>query len=337
VGLERYVRQTAYRGIRREGQEKLLASRVAVIGMGALGTVIAGNLCRSGVGFLRLIDRDIVEISNLQRQTLYTEKDARESLPKALAAAERLKEINSEITLEPRVADVNSSNIEGFIEDVDLVLDGCDNFELRFLINEACHKHKIPWIYGGALGAAGGMFVIVPGGPCFRCFCPAPPPPGSYPTCSTEGVLSMTTGIVACFQSLEALKILTGAPGFSRKYLLLDLWGGAVDYVTIEKDPRCPVCGKGVYELLERPSGAYAVSLCGQNSVQVVPDRKGDIDFEFFAQKLREIGRVDYTAFRLSFEDNKTSFHLLKDGRAIIRNVSDPGAAKSLYAEYIGL
>jgi adenylyltransferase/sulfurtransferase len=338
MDIRRYARQTAFGGLGTKGQEKLCAGRAVIIGVGALGTVIANNLCRAGLGHLRLIDRDYVELSNLQRQTLFDEADAAEETPKAVAACSRLAKINSEVALEPVIADVNSSNIEELIQGAGVVLDGSDNMELRFLINEACHKLNIPWVYGGVLGSAGNCMTIVPGeGPCFRCFIPDIPAPGSYPTCSTAGVLNMATGIIASMESAEALKIITGSPHVNRQVFVLDVWNNTAEYVVLHKDPDCPVCGRGEYELLGRGAESYTTSLCGRDEYQVVPGRKTRIDFTEFEAKLRKAGTVKYSTFMLSFSDGRIGFNLFTDGRAIIKNVKDGQAARSVYAEYIGL
>jgi len=324
MDLARYARQTVFRRIGPEGQRKLLESRIAVIGLGALGSVIAGSLCRSGVGFIRLIDRDTVELSNLQRQTIFDERDAREQKPKAVAAFEHLSAVNSEITLEPVVADVNSSNVEELIKDVHLVLDGSDNAEVRHLVNEACHKLGIPWIYGGVLGSLGTTMNILYGDrPCFRCFSPQIPAPGSYPTCSTVGVLNMTTGIIGCVESAEALKILVGSPDVRKNLFIVDVWDSTAEFFEVDRNADCPVCGQKRYELLGRASGAY--------------DKPASIDFERMAAKLGTAGTVSYSRFMLSFDDGAHSFHLFPDGRAIIKNVKDERSARSVYAEYIGI
>jgi adenylyltransferase/sulfurtransferase len=336
--MQRYSRQTVFPEIGAAGQEKLLASRVSIIGIGALGTVIANNLCRSGVGFLRLIDRDYVELGNLQRQTLFDEDDAADETPKAVAAATRLSRVNSKITIEPVVADVNPGNIEELLKETDLVLDGTDNLEIRFLLNEACRKLRLPWIYGGVAGSAGMQMNVLEDGPCFRCFQPDMPAPGSYPTCSTIGVLNMVTGIIASMQSAEALKILIGAVGaISRRLFYLDLWKNTAGYLDVAKVPDCPVCGKGSYKLLEKMTGTYAVRLCGRGAYQIVPGRKGKISLNEIAGKLRETGEVKFSRFMLSFSDGRAAFNLFADGGAIIKNVRDENAAKSVYAEYIGL
>ncbi len=338
MNLNRYSRQTVFPPIGVEGQQKLFDARVAIIGVGALGTVIANNLCRSGVGFLRIIDRDYVEWSNLQRQTLYQEQDAAEQLPKAVAAYQHLSKVNSEIVIEPVVDDVNSSNIENLIKDVDLVLDGSDNLEVRFLINEACHKYKIPWIYGGAIGSTGMTMNIIPGeGPCFRCLCPSDSEAGSTETCSTAGVLNMLTGVIASIESAEAIKILIGSPDVRKDVFFIDLWDFSTQVIEIPKDKDCPTCARSHYEYLSQTKGSYSTSLCGRDSIQIVPGSPTNIDFEYISGKLKKVGTVKYNRFMLSFDDGTRSFNLFPDGRAIIKNVKDEFAAKSVYSEYIGL
>lgn len=336
---ERYARQIAFKGIGEEGQEKLGRSKVAVVGLGATGTVIANNLCRAGVGFLRLIDRDYVEITNLQRQAVYDEQDARDNTPKAVAAAEHLYKVNGEVTLEPVVSDVNAGNIEKLIEGMDLVMDGTDNFETRLLINEACHKHRIPWVYNGAIMSCGMSLNILQeeDAPCLRCMVTGVPAPGSRPTCSSAGVLNMITGAVACVGSAEALKILIGSPDIRKNLFVIDVWENVARYQEIEKAPDCPVCGKKQYEFLNTMQGSYTTSLCGRDSVQVVPAREGDVDFAALAQKLRLLGDVTHNRYMLNFVVNGMKISLFRDGRAIIENVRDEDAAKSVYSEYIGL
>ena len=242
---ERYSRQVIFEKIGAENQAKIFAAKVTVLGVGALGTMIANNLCRAGVGRMRLVDRDYAELSNLPRQILFNEADAAAKTPKAIAACSHLSKINSDTAIEPVVADVDSSNIELLINDADVVLDGSDNIELRCVINEACHKLKIPWVYGGVLGASGNCMTIIPGeGPCFRCFLPEIPPPGSYPTCATAGVLNMAPAIIASFESAEAIKIITGSPDINRRIFVLDVWNNTAEYLDLAKDPDCPVCGK---------------------------------------------------------------------------------------------
>jgi len=327
-----------YEKIGGEGQKKISAARVTVIGIGALGTVIANNLCRSGVGSLRLVDRDYVELSNLQRQVLFDEEDAAAEVPKAAAACAHLAKVNSQINLEPVIAHADSSNIEDIIKDADVVMDGCDNMELRFLINEACHKLKIPWVYGGVLGATGNCMTILPGdGPCFRCLVPEVPPAGSYPTCATAGVLNMAANIIASLESAEALKIITGSADLNRKVFVLDVWNNTAEYLTLSKNADCPVCAGGEYEMLKCRAETLAASLCGRDEYQIIPGRKTLIDLAEFESKLSALGTVKRSRFMLKFSGGETGFNLFPDGRAIIKNVKDEKAARSVYSEYIGL
>jgi adenylyltransferase/sulfurtransferase len=241
---ERYSRQILYEKIGEEGQKKIFSGRAAIIGAGALGSTIANNLCRAGLGYLRLIDRDCVELSNLPRQNLFDEDDAAAKTPKAIAARNHLAKINSLTKTEPLVVNADSSNIEELIKDVDVVLDGSDNLKVRFLVNEACHTLKIPWVYGGVLGASGNCLTILPDqGPCFRCFLPEMPAEGAYPTTATAGVLNMITTIIASMESAEALKIITGSPDINRRLFMLDVWNNVAEYIDLSKNPDCPVCG----------------------------------------------------------------------------------------------
>jgi adenylyltransferase/sulfurtransferase len=248
---QRYSRQIVFDGIGEKGQEKLLRSRAAIIGLGATGTVAANNLCRAGVGFIRIIDRDCVELINLHRQMLYDEQDASVPTQKATAAFKRLAKINSEITLDPVVADVNAANIETLIGDVDLVLDCSDNIELRYLVNEACDKLRKPWIYAGVLASEGLTMNIIPGETaCFRCLFPEAPHPGSYSTISTAGVLNSVTAVIASIESAEALKILLCSPRVRKTLFRIDVWNNSSDYIDVGKNPDCPVCGRHKYETL---------------------------------------------------------------------------------------
>jgi adenylyltransferase/sulfurtransferase len=338
--MERYNRQIAFPGIGAAGQEKLLRAKAVIIGLGALGSVIAAELARAGVGSLRLLDRDYVERSNLARQALYTENDADAQLPKVIAAANHLAEINSGIAIDPIVADINSSNIESFVLGADIVLDGSDNFELRALINEACVKHHIPWVYGGALAAVGAVMPILPGqGPCFRCLTPDTPAPGSYPTCVTAGILNMTSHTIASIEAAEAVKILIGRMGRDDpNYISIDLWNNAFDAIRVERDPDCPVCGKGIYEFLEKEADDDALlPLCADGSFQITPTTRGAIDLDAFAGRFSAIGHVIHNPYLLRFDNESVSFNLFRDGRAVIRNARDAADARRIYAEYIGL
>ncbi|MCL2864416.1 MAG: ThiF family adenylyltransferase [Lachnospiraceae bacterium] len=335
--MERYARQTVYHHIGKEGQKKLLHARVTIIGMGALGTVAANNLCRSGVGFLRMIDRDYVELSNLQRQILYDETDVKASLPKVIAATNHLKAINSDIHFEPVIADVNSANIGDFIKDVDLVLDATDNLPIRLLINESCIKFHIPWIYCAALGSEGMTLNILPdsNGPCLRCFIDETK--STEQTCSSYGVLNMTTNIMASLQTSEALKILLTSDEIRKELLCVDLWENTFQLIPLQKNEHCPVCVEHKYKLLEQMPGAYTTSLCGTDSIQVIPAGNRKIDLAIFAERLKKIGTVHLTPYSLTFIDNRYEIHLFQDGRSIIKHVLDENQAKSVYTEYIGL
>ncbi len=336
--LNRYSRQMVFYEIGQKGQERLLASKVAVIGVGALGTAISNLLCRAGVGHIKLVDRDYVELSNLQRQTLFNEEDAKNSLPKAVAAANHLRQINSSIMIEPVVTDVNPWNIESLIEGCDLVLDGTDNMGIRLIINDACLKLRMPWIYGGAITTTGMSMNILPEeeAPCFRCAFPNAGLHASHDTCSTVGVLGMTTHIVASYQATEALKILTGSEDIRRNLIYMDIWSNAMGYRDIKKNPDCPTCSHHEFTFLSQPRTSYTTSLCGKDAVQVIPFGETSIDFSSIAKKLSPIGTVKFNKFMLSFSDSRVEINLFTDGRAIIKHAKDENAAKSIYSEYIG-
>jgi adenylyltransferase/sulfurtransferase len=336
--MQRYARQTVFSRIGEEGQKKLEQSKVTIIGMGALGTVSANNLCRSGIGYIRMVDRDYVELSNLQRQILFNEDDARQNLPKAVAAFNHLSKVNSDIALEPVVTDVNPSNIESLISGADLVLDATDNWEIRFLMNEACHKHNIPWIYCAALGSHGMTMNILPGkdNPCLRCFvCEDQASPAF--SCSTFGVMNMITGTMASIQTMEAIKILLHSDQIRKELFTLDLWENQCDTVNVLKNNDCPVCVHQQYDNLAKAVSSYTASLCGSNSIQVVPPHPVKVDFSALAEKLKKAGSVRYNQYILTFSDTKYEIILFPDGRAMIKNAIDGNNAKSVYTEYIGL
>jgi molybdopterin/thiamine biosynthesis adenylyltransferase len=244
--LERYIRQMTFPEIGEVGQRKLLASSVAVMGSGGLGTHIADNLTRAGVGRLKMIDRDFVELHNLQRQTLFNEEDAAARLPKAEAAARRLRHINSQVEVEPLVLELASDNVEALISDVDLVLDACDNFDARYLINEACVKRGTPWVYGGAVASYGMTMTIVPGRtPCLRCVFPEKPHPDAAPTCATAGILASVVAIIASLECSEALKLLTGQGRLNEGLIHVDVWENSFEVFSIqERGQDCPICGE---------------------------------------------------------------------------------------------
>lgn len=336
---DRYSRQERFRGIGSQGQKKLRDARVAIVGLGALGSVSANELARAGVGFLRLIDRDYVELSNLQRQVLYDEQDAREGAPKAIAACEHLKRINSEIITEPVLEDFNAGNAASLIKDIDVVVDATDNFETRYLINEVCVEYRIPWIYGAALESYGMTMNFLPDGPCFTCFTEqtgAESFDGTCETCSSAGVLNAVTAVIASYQSAEAVKIIVGSDDVCRDLRVIDLWDNHFDSVSVIKNESCPICSGREYHYFGKVSGIHTDRLCGRDSIQVVPPEKRNMDFEKLGEKLKTLGSVSVGRFTLDFDSPSASFKLFRDGRAIVRRVESEGRAKSVYAEYIG-
>jgi adenylyltransferase/sulfurtransferase len=335
---ERYSRQIRYAHIGEKGQEKLLSSTVVIVGMGALGCVSANELVRAGVGHVRFVDRDLVELSNLQRQVLYTETDAAEAVPKVFAAAEYLKAVNSEVEIEPVFGDLNAGTIDALFSGADLIVDATDKLETRYLINEYCVEHQIPWVYGGAVGAEGMTAAFLPGGPCFCCFSGHAGVSGQTPgrTCSTVGVLNTLTATVASLQVTEALKILTGSDSVRKDPLYVELWDNDFYPIPMEKNPDCPVCVHHRYTYLGSVSGTQAVSVCGKNAYQIVPSARKSPDFQALSEKLSALGKVTLRSYYLEFESPSASFRLFKDGRAIISNADTEGRAKSVYSEYIG-
>jgi len=338
--LDRYARQWTLREIGEGGQRKLLGSTVAVVGCGALGTHVADSLVRAGVGHVRVIDRDFVELSNLQRQVLFDEGDVTAGLPKAIAAAEKLHRINSQVEVEPVVTDVNPDNVEALLGDVDLVLDGTDNFETRLLINDACVKHGIPWVYGGVIATYGMTMAILPHQtPCFRCLLDELPAPGTTPTCDTAGVLGPAAAVIAALEVTEALKLLTGQTDALRGQLLyLDVWHGEVQRFTLGKgQTSCPTCDEGRYEYLEGREGSWATTLCGRQAVQVNLRRDAQVSFDQLADRLSAVGEVAFNDYMLRLCVDGYELNLFPDGRAIVAGCTDPSVARTLYAKYVGL
>jgi molybdopterin/thiamine biosynthesis adenylyltransferase len=336
---ERYSRQILFAGIGEQGQQHLLDARVAVAGCGALGSFQAGALARAGIGFLRIIDRDYVDLGNLQRQWLFDESDVEQSLPKAVAAARKIASLNSDVRAEPVVADLTPSNVEDLLGDVDLVLDGTDNFETRYLINDfavdrSLPPHTLPWIYGAAVGSYGIVMAVTPGASaCLRCIYPDPPA-GAQPTCETAGVLGPVTALIASLQVAEAVKILCGAPP-TRKITTVDVWSGEIRQIA-QPGPvtDCPACGRREFPYLNGERRA-PVSLCGQNAVQI-HERARPLELRDLAARLAPLGAVRANEFALRFEMPPYLLTIFPDGRAIIKGTTDIGVARSLYARYIG-
>lgn len=333
---ERYSRQLLFAEIGEAGQSRLLQSHAVIVGCGALGSFQAATLARAGAGKLTLIDRDFVETSNLQRQWLYDEQDAAQALPKAIAASNAILRINRDCATTPLVTDLRSDNAVDLLEDADLILDGTDNFETRYLINDFAVAHRIPWIYGGAVGSYGITFpVMVHQGPCFRCLYPDPPL-GAQPTCDTSGVLGPTTSLVASLQAAEALKILSGrADAVSRQITTIDIWSGVLRQLALpDRDPECPCCVKHEFIYLQGACDA-PISMCGRNAVQI-HERRRPLDLDALAARLRPLGQVRSNDFALRFFLPPHEMMIFPDGRAIIKGTTDPGLARSLYARYIG-
>ncbi|WP_102348525.1 ThiF family adenylyltransferase [Bacillus sp. Marseille-P3661] len=340
-GFERYSRQILFPNINQSGQLKLKDSKVAVVGLGALGTVIANHLTRSGVGYLKIIDRDFVEMSNLQRQMLYDENDALENKPKAIAAYEKLTKINSSIIIKPYVTDIHSWNAEEILSNVDIIVDATDNFQIRYIMNDVSVKYKIPWIYGGAVRSRG-MFAVFHGhgGPCYRCLFPTPPVVRGD-TCDTVGVISPITSIVASYQATETIKLIVGDKQHSNSNLeQFDIWlnDDMSMELTNSKNDQCTACVHGKFEFLSSTSSHsedYS-TLCGRNTVQISPKIESTIDLEQMEKTLAQIGKVERNPFLLKFHVNTITIVLFKNGRVLVQGTEDITEAKSLYHKYIG-
>lgn len=336
---DRYSRQVILPNIGEKGQKTLLKSKIIIIGCGALGTVVANNLVRAGVGKISIIDRDFVELNNLQRQILFDEDDI--GIPKAVAAAEKLKRVNSDVEIEAMVKDLNHMNAEKIIRGADLVLDGTDNMQTRFLINDVCVKRKIPWIYTAAVGTYGMTMTIIPGRtPCFRCFLPDVPEPGSLPTCDTAGILNTIPAIIASIESTEAIKMLlkekTTANAES-DLIFYDVWSNDFEKRTIIQDKRCRCCVEHKFDFLNAAKKEIITSLCGRNAIQITPAKPADIFFKLLAERLKRLGEVRFNNFILVFKERDKEISLFKDGRAIIKGTDDEKMARSLYARYVGI
>ncbi len=339
--LERYSRQMRFYPLGEAGQRKLMSSRVTICGCGALGTVLANHLVRAGVGRVRLVDRDFIETHNLQRQILFDENDVAENLPKAEAAARKLRVINSQVEIEAVVTDIDHTNILDLVGDADLILDGTDNFETRYLINEAAVKLNKPWIFGGVIGSEGQTMTIRPGvTPCLRCVIETSPPPGMTPTCETAGVLGPAVAVVASFEAVEAIKVLTGAfDALNTELIMLDIWEWSfrrLKIAALKDKVDCPTCKHGKYEWLDGTQGSHTTTLCGRNAVQVAARRSERLNFDQLSETLKGLGEVRHNAFMLRFQTDGYEFTVFPDGRAIIKGTNDIAKARTLYAQYVG-
>jgi adenylyltransferase/sulfurtransferase len=341
TSMERYSRQVLFAPIGARGQEALGRSRVLLVGCGALGSVLAEILVRAGVGRLTLADRDYVDESNLQRQSLYTEEDASEAQPKAAAAARRLRAVNSRVALDARVADVGPANIEALAAGQDLILDGTDNFETRYLLNDASLRWGVPWVYGACVGGYGLAAAFVPGRTsCLRCVLRELPAPGSSPTCDTAGVIGPIVHLVAGLQAAEALKLLTGnRTSLSGRLVTVDVWENRVRALDISRnarDPRCPACGLGRFEFLSAGHERQARLLCGRNAVQVPSGSPLPVDLAAIAERLRRLGAVRCNEHLLTARVDAFEIALFRDGRSIVRGTDDPAEARRVHAKLIG-
>ena len=346
--LERYSRQMLFEPIGEAGQRKLLESRVTLIGCGALGTVLANTLVRSGVGFFRIADRDFIEPNNLQRQVLFDEQDIADGLPKAEAARRKLEAVNSSVEIESHVTDVNPQNIEALCQDAHLILDGTDNFETRFLINDVSVKHGAPWIYGACVAGEGLVMPILPREtPCLRCIWEDAPPAGMSPTCDTVGVLSPVVNMVASFQAIHALKILTGdTDGLNRDLLTVDGWGCRVRGMNMQPaydTGDCPCCRHDRYDFLEGKLHSQTTTLCGRDAVQILPSpgasqSAGETGhLERIAERLDASLEPTCNRYMLRFRVDDYEVTVFADGRAIIKGTNDSAVARTVYSKYVGL
>jgi len=334
----RYSRQSRFAPLGEDGQARIRRASVAIVGCGALGTVEAEILVRAGAGRVRIIDRDFVEWSNLQRQFLFEEADAAEGLPKAVAAARRLSRVNAEVSVEPLVADLTPVNIDDLLEGMDLILDGSDNFEVRFLLNDYAVRAGIPWIYAAAVGSYGLKLAIVPGSTaCLRCVYPEPPSQGIQPTCETDGVLAPVTSAIASLACGDALKILArGAESIAPRLTTIDTWSDEIRQTAPPaRDPDCPCCARHEFVHLDGRRRA-PISLCGRNAVQI-HERFRPVDLADLARRLAPLANVRANDFAVRASIDGYELTVFPDGRAIIKGTSDPAVARSLYARYVGM
>jgi adenylyltransferase/sulfurtransferase len=344
----RYHRQMLLPQLGQQGQRRLASGRVLLVGCGALGTIMAEQLARAGVGFLRIADRDVVELSNLQRQVLFDEQDAREGLPKAVAAANRLRRINSSVTIDAQVVDVHAGNIEQLVggdsqSPVDLILDGTDNVETRYLINDVAVKRGIPWVYGAAVGSEGRVMSVLPGKTaCLRCVFADPPGPGQLATCDSAGVLGPAVGVVASLQACIAIKILSGNDdAVGEQMTVIDLWNNRLHTVSLAgaRCDDCLTCGARRFEFLDQKRGSAAASLCGRNAVQIRPMSRDGVDLPRLAARLETAGTVQPTPYFVRCtlaEFAGISLTVFPDGRVIVHGTGDVARARSISARFVG-
>ncbi len=335
----RYARQIIFAPLGASGQEKLIAARVVVVGCGANGTVIANTLARAGVGTLVIADRDFVEWNNLQRQVLFDEEDVRRGAPKAVAAAEKLRRINALIHVEGVVTDVNAENIEELIAGATVVCDGTDNFSTRFLINDACVKHNLPWVYGGAVGSNGMSMTIIPRATaCLRCVFAHEPAPGTLPTCDTAGVLAPIVNVIGSLVAAEAIKLIAGAGERNPGLTHVDVWENTYESFNVGRRADCVTCVENRYEYLEGTRGDVAVAyLCGRNAVQVNPGKGHAVKLTDLAERLQGVGRVTLNEYLLRLEVGDYEITVFPDARAVVKGTEDAAIARGVYSKFVGV
>jgi adenylyltransferase/sulfurtransferase len=351
--LTRYHRQIIFPGFGKEGQERLLASKAVIVGCGATGTALSNLLVRAGVGHVRIIDRDYIELNNLQRQILFDEDDIAANLPKAEAAARKLRRVNSDVTVEAVVADLNPGNVLDLIGDADIVLDGTDNFSTRFLLNDACLSLGKPWIYTGVIASYGMTATLIPDGAaeklaaklpgarqatgCLRCFVPDLPAPGTTPTCDTAGVIGPGVALLTAIAGAEAMKILSGQGQLNPGIIHMDVWSHDYEKFMLARNPECPACGAHDYEYLNAHVGTTSAALCGRNAVQVVVTNGPKLDLATIAQQLAAVTtQITRNNYLLRAQIDGYEFTVFPDSRAIIKGTEDEELAKGLYARYLG-
>jgi adenylyltransferase/sulfurtransferase len=337
----RYDRQARFAPLGEAGQQRLAEGRALVCGCGALGSVAANLLVRAGVGFVRVVDRDFVELNNLQRQLLFDEQDVFDALPKAVAAASKLRQINSEVVVEPIVADVTHANVAKLAGDVDVIVDGTDNFATRFLVNDFAVERGLPWVYGGAIGAEGQSMTILPGDTaCLACLVPEPPPPGMTPTCDTAGVLGSTVAVIGAIEAAEAIKILSGnVAAVSRQLTVVELWDNrlrSVDVSRLRETSDCRVCQHREFDWLTGRKGSESAALCGRNAVQLSPPPGATLSLDQLADRLQGVGTVVRNPFLLRLVVDGYQLTVFPDGRTIVSGTDDVATARTVHARYVG-
>ena len=333
----RFERQIRFAPLGADGQRRIERASVLVVGCGALGNALAQSLVRSGVGRLVLVDRDVVDASNLARQVLFEDRHARAATPKVDAARETLARIGGPTAIETVALHVDAATIGGLLAGIDLVLDGTDNLATRYLLNDACVERSIPWVYGGVVGARGLVLPVLPGeGPCLACLFPDPPPPGALPTCASAGVLQPAVAAVAALQAGSALRILAARAGFAPALLEVEVWDATARRIEVARDPACRVCVERRFEHLAATSASGTQALCGRHAVQVQAGARRP-DLGVLAASLAGVARaIDRRGAILRFEVEEQRFTVFADGRTLIEGVDDEGRALALYDRYVG-